>query len=223
MSQKASTPEPKAPEDWRVGLFFHTFYPLDYASQEWQGKPRHQGYVIREVKPGALEVQYFSWAMGDPSTREVKPLSYFDGAAWYSSDEEMERGYQRSRNVSDPEADIEVWRNIKAVVDGSKEPGGKYAMRGPPPTPRKAPAKPGPDPRAVGTKLRFQVFERDNFTCKYCGLTPPAVRLQIDHVIPISKGGKDEEANLVTSCFECNNGKRDKVLHVVKPEEEPTP
>lgn len=207
------------PADWRVGLFFHTFYPPDYRSVEWQGKPHNQGYVVREVKPGVLEVQYFSWLTGDPSTREVMPLSYFDGAAWYSSDEEMQRAGARLMGKSDPEEEVEIQRQIKQALGAKQGPAGKYAARGPPPP---APGtRRGKDPRAVSAKLRFNIFERDKFTCKYCGLSPPAVRLQIDHVIPIAKGGKDEEANLVTSCFECNNGKRDKVLHVVNPDEEP--
>jgi len=54
------------------------------------------------------------------------------------------------------------------------------------------------------------VLERDNHTCQYCGLTPKdGVKLEIDHKIPRSKGGMDIMDNLVTSCFECNRGKRD--------------
>lgn len=34
----------------------------------------------------------------------------------------------------------------------------------------------------------------------------------IDHIEPIAKGGTNEIINLITSCFECNNGKRDKKL-----------
>lgn len=55
--------------------------------------------------------------------------------------------------------------------------------------------------------LRFSIFKRDQFLCQYCGRTPPAVVLEVDHVHPKSKGGTDEENNLVTSCFECNRGK----------------
>lgn len=62
---------------------------------------------------------------------------------------------------------------------------------------------------AVSTRVRFEVFKRDRFTCQYCGRTPPQVVLNVDHIVPVSKGGKDSEANLATSCFECNNGKSD--------------
>ena len=63
--------------------------------------------------------------------------------------------------------------------------------------------------------LRFEVFKRDEFKCQYCGATPPSVVLEADHVIPSSKGGKTDIDNLVTSCFDCNRGKRDRSLKIV--------
>jgi HNH endonuclease len=61
-------------------------------------------------------------------------------------------------------------------------------------------------------RLRFEIFKRDNFTCRYCGRTPPIVVLELDHICPKSKGGLDDEMNLATSCMECNRGKADKLL-----------
>jgi len=55
--------------------------------------------------------------------------------------------------------------------------------------------------------MRFEVFKRDSFTCQYCGKKAPDVVLEVDHVDPISKGGKTVILNLVTSCFSCNRGK----------------
>lgn len=60
---------------------------------------------------------------------------------------------------------------------------------------------------AISPKLRFEVFKRDGFTCQYCGRKTPEVVLEVDHIIPKSKGGGDELENLVTSCWECNRGK----------------
>jgi hypothetical protein len=59
----------------------------------------------------------------------------------------------------------------------------------------------------MSLKTRFDVFKRDDFTCRYCGRKTPSVVLQVDHVIPVAEGGDNEIENLVTSCFECNNGK----------------
>lgn len=60
---------------------------------------------------------------------------------------------------------------------------------------------------AVTKKLRFEVFKRDGFQCAYCGKTPPEVSLEVDHVQPKSKEGKDDINNLVTACFNCNRCK----------------
>lgn len=67
--------------------------------------------------------------------------------------------------------------------------------------------------KKLSNKIRFEVFKRDNFTCQYCGVKAPEVVLNVDHIEPISKGGTNDIYNLVTSCFECNNGKSDKRLN----------
>jgi len=61
-------------------------------------------------------------------------------------------------------------------------------------------------------QLRFQTFKRDNFTCQYCGRKAPDVVLQIDHILPRSRGGLNSKDNLVTACIECNIGKCDAIL-----------
>lgn len=63
-------------------------------------------------------------------------------------------------------------------------------------------------------KLRFEVFKRDNFTCRYCGRNPSdhGVSLHCDHIYPKAKGGAWVLENLVTACMECNLGKSDTLL-----------
>jgi hypothetical protein len=62
--------------------------------------------------------------------------------------------------------------------------------------------------KIIRNKLRFEILKRDNFTCQYCGGTPRmGYILQIDHIIPLSKGGLTEKENLITSCWVCNSGK----------------
>lgn len=56
-------------------------------------------------------------------------------------------------------------------------------------------------------KQRFTILKRDNFTCRYCGRKTPEVILEIDHIVPVSKGGTNDLNNLVTSCRDCNRGK----------------
>jgi len=63
------------------------------------------------------------------------------------------------------------------------------------------------DRTPVSKKKRFDVFKRDSFTCQYCGATPPSVVLEVDHINPVSLGGKNSIDNLITACFSCNRGK----------------
>ncbi|MCK4795228.1 MAG: HNH endonuclease [Desulfobacteraceae bacterium] len=46
--------------------------------------------------------------------------------------------------------------------------------------------------KAISKKLRFEVFKRDSFTCQYCGRKSPDVLLEIDHIKPVSKEGKND-------------------------------
>lgn len=62
--------------------------------------------------------------------------------------------------------------------------------------------------KPISKKLRFEVFKRDSFICQYCGKSAPSVVLEVDHIEPVSKGGTNDILNLVTSCFDCNNGRR---------------
>ncbi len=69
--------------------------------------------------------------------------------------------------------------------------------------------------RAMMTKrLRDYIKDRDNFTCKVCGNSiykEPNLLLEIDHIVPVSKGGCTEESNLQTLCWKCNRSKSDRI------------
>lgn len=56
-------------------------------------------------------------------------------------------------------------------------------------------------------KLRYEIFKRDKFKCVLCGTTGKEEKIEIDHIIPISEGGKTIKSNLRTLCFKCNRGK----------------
>ena len=57
---------------------------------------------------------------------------------------------------------------------------------------------------------RFNVFLRDRFTCQYCGERPEKNRLNLDHVLPRSRGGETSWTNVVCSCIHCNSRKADR-------------
>lgn len=61
----------------------------------------------------------------------------------------------------------------------------------------------------VSNKMRFSIYERDGHRCRKCGRY--SNHLEIDHIFPISKGGKSEYNNLQTLCHECNSKKSNTV------------
>jgi hypothetical protein len=70
--------------------------------------------------------------------------------------------------------------------------------------------------RALMTsRLREHIKQRDNFTCKSCSISTHTERnllLEIDHIMPLSKGGFTTESNLQTLCWRCNRTKGAKIL-----------
>ena len=74
---------------------------------------------------------------------------------------------------------------------------------------------------AISIRARFEVFKRDEFTCKYCGRRSPEVILECDHIVPVCDGGSDDPINLVTSCWDCNRGKGGIGLAAVMTGEDP--
>ena len=64
------------------------------------------------------------------------------------------------------------------------------------------------------SKLREDIKKRDNYTCNKCGVSiqdEPHLLLEIDHIVPISKGGLTTEDNLQTLCWKCNRLKGSKI------------
>ena len=76
--------------------------------------------------------------------------------------------------------------------------------------------------RALMTaKLREEIKTRDGYTCQACGLSTedePNLLLEIDHIIPLSKGGVTSKNNLQTLCWKCNRSKGSKILNHSAPE-----
>ncbi|MCR5769758.1 MAG: HNH endonuclease [Butyrivibrio sp.] len=72
-------------------------------------------------------------------------------------------------------------------------------------------------------ELRLQIKERDNYTCQSCGkYMPDEVGLHVDHITPISKGGKSIPSNLQVLCSKCNGKKGPKIVpsSITKTDEE---
>lgn len=73
--------------------------------------------------------------------------------------------------------------------------------------------------RNVPNEIREAVLKRDKYTCQYCGRKGEGVELEIDHIIPMTRGGKTDIRNLITACKECNRAKHNKLLSADQLEE----
>ena len=72
------------------------------------------------------------------------------------------------------------------------------------------------------TTVRFSkqnVFLRDGFRCVYCGVDVSKKTATLDHVLPVSMGGKTTFENTVTACITCNSNKGNN--HKIKPKKMP--
>ena len=60
---------------------------------------------------------------------------------------------------------------------------------------------------------RRGLLARDHYTCEYCGKQCSAREATVDHVLPVSRGGRSSWGNTVTACFRCNQRKADRTPH----------
>jgi 5-methylcytosine-specific restriction endonuclease McrA len=59
-------------------------------------------------------------------------------------------------------------------------------------------------PRTRVRFSRFNIYARDDNTCQYCGRRHRRAELNLDHVVPRSRGGSTNWENVVCSCIGCN-------------------
>lgn len=65
----------------------------------------------------------------------------------------------------------------------------------------------------VSNKMRFSIYQRDGYRCRKCGVSQRYAQLEVDHIIPIAKGGKSTYNNLQTLCHRCNVEKGDSLYY----------
>lgn len=70
--------------------------------------------------------------------------------------------------------------------------------------------------RLPSREVRFtrrNIFYRDRNRCQYCGKTFPQKSLNLDHVVPLSRGGVSRWENVVCACIACNTRKGNRTPH----------
>ena len=61
-------------------------------------------------------------------------------------------------------------------------------------------------------RIKDSIYSRDKYSCQYCG--EKGLEVVVDHIKPVSKGGDNEDDNLITACVDCNSKKSDLHLQV---------
>lgn len=74
-------------------------------------------------------------------------------------------------------------------------------------------------PKTVVRFSKSNVFLRDMYTCQYCGVHLSKKDCTLDHVLPVSRGGKTNFENSTTACHDCNSNKGND--HKIKPKHKP--
>ncbi len=111
------------------------------------------------------------------------------------------QGVARALDEEFRQFDFESWAELAAVAGGD-------AIR----TPTRAIRVPRVIVLVVHAHLprqrvrfsRLNVYARDESTCQYCGRRLPRSELNLDHVVPRSRGGMTSWENVVCSCVPCN-------------------
>lgn len=61
--------------------------------------------------------------------------------------------------------------------------------------------------RPVPGSVRYEVLHRAKFRCELCGISAEVKNLEVDHIFPKSRGGRDDQSNYQALCYSCNAAK----------------
>ncbi|EON32432.1 HNH endonuclease [Gordonia terrae C-6] len=70
-------------------------------------------------------------------------------------------------------------------------------------------------------KLREFIKSRDNYACRYCSISvavEPHLLLEVDHIVPVSRGGLSTPENLQTLCWKCNRSRSKELVRAEPPQ-----
>jgi 5-methylcytosine-specific restriction endonuclease McrA len=62
--------------------------------------------------------------------------------------------------------------------------------------------------KQLSSRKKLLIFKNADYSCEYCGIRGAKhIDLTIDHVVPLIKGGRDDESNMACVCYQCNQDK----------------
>ncbi len=166
----------------------------------WSATLQKAGLALTRTPPNIPEVELFSniehvWrTLGrQPLYREMaKPLSRFSAGTY-------DKRFGSYVNA------LEAF--VAFIEDGDADVAVEQV---PPETRDRTNSRTHVTSRNINLRTRFKVLQRDDFKCQACGASPATesgTKLQIDHIVPWSRGGESTIENLQTLCWRCNQGK----------------
>ena len=164
---------------------------------------------IEEIDRAKVNLSYIAQDMLDLRLDDFEKREYLE-KRWNDEDTLLKLYYTEFEYFK-RQLDKEIDKIVYGTVSGTK-PNVKYDQRALEDMPLHKIMERDP---YYGQKLKGTVFESayENgvYRCKYCGMTSPnKADFQIDHIVPMSKGGKTVIGNLQLLCRKCNGTKGDK-------------
>jgi len=68
-----------------------------------------------------------------------------------------------------------------------------------------------PKTRIVNTARRVEIYKRDNGQCYMCHEKLPLEKIELDHLVPVSRGGTSDSKNVAVSCQFCNRSRGNRI------------
>lgn len=181
---------------------------LKYYAQ-YEAVPRF--YTFDEIDRNKLDVAQIAQHIWDEDMGERKRTAYID-ALWESSDDNMLRLFFARKLYFLRQLNIELMKLSHPDIYDD-ESNVKYGTKAMEDLPLHEIGKINPD---LEKKLRNQAFEKakdadGNYHCACCGIADKSrIYFQVDHIIPMNKGGKSVIENLQILCRQCNGKKGDR-------------
>jgi 5-methylcytosine-specific restriction endonuclease McrA len=159
------------------------------------------GWFFRPYKASGLGYRADVAATADQSEAPTIEQAYRRG---------FDQGFAYCKQLVDDNKAQELAKHQKNISLWRKR--SVQQFRSPPGDKERAPRKLFGGRASISNRVRWLVLERDEFRCVKCGQTPSeTVSLEVDHIVPVAKGGLDSQDNLQTLCNRCNSGKADRL------------
>jgi hypothetical protein len=188
----------------RANLFFYS----EYANQIRENRGKYIQYQekLREICSKEYPIEYSGWKIPEPLYRSLE-ASLFEGTkltptvdCTFHVKASFQPSGEKDALVKEGVFNYEeMYGHLESIAEASLDKNTNSHLI-------------AVERSEVSDALRYDILRRDNFTCVICGASQKlGVRLHVDHIVPVSKGGKSVASNLRTLCERCNVGKSDKM------------